>query len=286
MIEDISNWKKDETKEATGTREKFWLINPQTEKNYLFKLPTENTGEIWAEKIAAEVEKIMGLKMMNVEIATYQGRKGLLLENFVDYGNEEFYNGGDLLDPIVENFDPKYLPHYTFSNIVDSLVAFSFEGEIIKIIIFDALIANQDRHCENWGVIQKNVDGQFRFAPIFDNGASLGFNNTEERVHLMFKDKNMFESFTNKGKSTIGVESVRKRPKIKVLLEEVHSRFPEIVKNEIQRLEYLQKEGIKHIVNSLPSEVISETHKIWVEKLLLYRKEWLINWYKGELGHD
>jgi hypothetical protein len=45
---------------------------------------------------------------------------------------------------------------YTFQFICDALKSFDFKGyinDIIKIIIFDSLIGNSDRHQENWGII-------------------------------------------------------------------------------------------------------------------------------------
>ena len=40
--------------------------------------------------------------------------------------------------------------------------------------MFDAVIANQDRHFGNFGFIRDNASGELlRMAPIFDNGMSL-----------------------------------------------------------------------------------------------------------------
>lgn len=184
MIGNISNWEIDETLTASGTREKYWITKPDTGEKYLFKLPKEGTGEIWAEKVSSEVGKTLGLEMMDVTLATYNGRTGLILKNFVEMGKEELFDGGDLLKTVVENFDPNHLNEYTLDNIIKSLSPFSLQKEIVKVIVFDALIANQDRHCENWGVIQsaRNI----RFAPIFDNGASLGFNNNNGLLNFCF----------------------------------------------------------------------------------------------------
>ncbi|BBW95685.1 hypothetical protein GsuE55_05180 [Geobacillus subterraneus] len=38
-LHDVSHWKKDEERQASGTREKFWLINPDNKRRYLFKIP-------------------------------------------------------------------------------------------------------------------------------------------------------------------------------------------------------------------------------------------------------
>lgn len=154
---------------------------------------------------------------------------------------------------------------------------------MVKVIIFDALIANQDRHCENWGVIQR--EGLVRFAPIFDNGASLGFNYNEDQVQLLVNDKRRFEAFTNRGNSIIGINQ-RKRPKVKELLSKVNFMFPVIVEEEIARLKGLQYDNVKHILELIPVCIMSDLKKHWVEKLLMYRKDWLLNWYEGELNYE
>jgi hypothetical protein len=46
--------------EAMGTKSKFWYRQPgQDESEWLFKHPRKNTGEHWAEKIAAEVAAVL-----------------------------------------------------------------------------------------------------------------------------------------------------------------------------------------------------------------------------------
>ena len=48
--------------EDMGTKEKFWYRNPgDGGREWLFKNPRENTGEHWAEKIAAEVANVLGI---------------------------------------------------------------------------------------------------------------------------------------------------------------------------------------------------------------------------------
>ena len=40
--------------EALGSKEKFWYRQTDKEARWLFKYPQTNTGQHWAEKIAAE----------------------------------------------------------------------------------------------------------------------------------------------------------------------------------------------------------------------------------------
>ncbi|MET1250175.1 hypothetical protein ABWW58_15450 [Sporolactobacillus sp. STCC-11] len=68
MIKDISHWEKDETLGASGTKEKFWPVQPNTEEQFLFKLPKEGTGEFWAEKISSDIGKLLEYDMMDTTI--------------------------------------------------------------------------------------------------------------------------------------------------------------------------------------------------------------------------
>lgn len=68
-ILDVSKWKKDSEKQLSGTRTKYWIIDPKYSQHYMFKIPRENTGEAWAEKVAAELGKLFGLSMMDVQLA-------------------------------------------------------------------------------------------------------------------------------------------------------------------------------------------------------------------------
>jgi hypothetical protein len=54
-----------------------------------------------------------------------------------------------------------------------------------RVLAFDALIGNTDRHPENWGfLVRISQEGrpQWSLAPIFDNATSLGYELTEAKL--------------------------------------------------------------------------------------------------------
>ncbi|MED1488421.1 HipA domain-containing protein [Bacillus smithii] len=272
---DVSRWEKDDEKQASGTRQKFWLINPMNRRTYLFKIPKESTGEAWAEVIASKIGQKIGLKTMKADLAIYNGVLGVLSENFIRDG-EEFYEGGDLFFAIAEDFDRYSLKYYDFPNIIKVLSEFSLERDFIQISVFDAFIANQDRHCDNWGLI---VDqSNYQLAPIYDNGASLGYQLREERILKMFRDQRMFEAFTNRSYSLIGLPH-KKKPKYRELLTFINELFPCEMKEMIERMSQINKNEISDILSSISDKVMNRVYKEWVLQLLKYRKEWLMNWY-------
>lgn len=276
-ILDVSHWVEDHNNQISGTRAKYWLIEPDTAQQFMFKIPTENTGEAWAEKVSSEIGKLLGLTMMDVHLAVRENIHGIIAKKFTT-GTEEFYEGGDLLTPIVKDFDRYKLDNYSFDHISKALLEFQLDNDFVVIPIFDALIGNQDRHCDNWGIIATRTD--YRLAPIYDNGASLGFQLKEDRIKLMFQDPNMFQAFSNRSHSLIGIDGKRK-PKYLDLLSVIRSRYPQEVKVAVDRLSILNRNNIEKILNTVPTSIMSEVYKEWVVKLLLYRRDWIIKWRDG-----
>jgi len=210
-IIDVSNWKKDDETHAPGTRKKYWLIKPGSEKRYLFKFPKENTGEAWAEVIAARIGDLLELNVHHVIFAQLDDKYGVLSENFCDVG-EEFHSGGDLFYSICPDFELQSLENQ-LELLFQVLTKYGYLAEFICVLIFDALIANQDRHCDNWGIIRA-ADNSVRLAPI--------------------------------------------------------------------KLELISAPMIQQIVETVPEVIMSDIYRDWVEELVLYRKEWLLNWYYKE----
>ncbi|WP_163538153.1 HipA domain-containing protein [Gracilibacillus sp. YIM 98692] len=274
---DVSSWEVDEKRQVSGTREKYWLVHPETEQRFLFKIPKENTGEAWAEKIASEVGKAMGLSTMDVNLAKRNNTVAVLAANFINK-QEELFEGGDLFFTIADDFDRYNLKYYDFFNIMKVLSEFQLERDFIKIPVFDAFIGNQDRHCDNWGIIDSKSG--YKIAPIYDSGASLGFQLKEDRINLMFQDPNMFKAFSNRSFSLIGLPN-KKKPRFLDLLDVIKQHYPSEVKETIHLINKVNENLLEGIMESIPEEVMGVTYKKWAKKLLLYRKEWLLDWYRG-----
>jgi len=275
----VTSWKIDDQKQVSGTRAKHWIIHPETEHHYLFKIPTTNTGEAWAEKVSSDIGKAMGLSMMDVELAKREDTVGILAKNFITkQEQEELFEGGDLFFTVAEDFDRYHLKYYDFFNIVKVLSEYQLDNDFIKIPVFDAFIGNQDRHCDNWGII----DGKngYRLSPIYDNGSSLGFQLTEARIKKMFLDRNMFKAYSNRSFTLIGLPE-KKKPRYLELLSVIRDNYPFEVKEAIGQIGSVNRQLIEEILESIPEEIMSVTYKDWVIRLLIYRKEWLLNWYKG-----
>jgi hypothetical protein len=68
--------------ETMGTKYKFWFDDPNLGP-CLYKQSRPNTGEDWAEKIAAELCKLLGLPHAQYELATWKSQRGTVSPSFL-----------------------------------------------------------------------------------------------------------------------------------------------------------------------------------------------------------
>ncbi len=118
---------------------------------------------------------------------------------FLNPMNEELVHGADILagylnedsPHFVEEVDKQKLTREWFTiQFVESAVSNMFLyqkeeilHELVKLIIFDALVGNNDRHFFNWGVV-RSIDGSFQpyFSPAYDTARGLFWNYSEEKL--------------------------------------------------------------------------------------------------------
>ncbi len=63
--------------ENVGSKEKFWYTREDGYR-WLFKTNRPNTGEDWAEKIAAELCALLGLPHATYEVAEWTPKRGVI----------------------------------------------------------------------------------------------------------------------------------------------------------------------------------------------------------------
>ena len=98
--------------ESRGTREKFWIFIPDEQilphelNLWLLKFPRRDTGEHWAEKIAAEVGDLIGVKCARVELANCDGELATICGSF---DPDNFYELYDYFVDETDYMDADYL---------------------------------------------------------------------------------------------------------------------------------------------------------------------------------
>jgi len=173
--------------EALGSKEKFWYRAKDGEPESLFKFPQPNTGQHWAEKIAAGIARLMQIPHARVELAVFQGTQGSASESFIKKASgTELVHGNEVLAGQVTGYDPQRRfrqSDHTLTNILAAIDGAYVDGAPAKVLaalgsylVLDAVIGNTDRHHENWAFLTWTEQGKRMavMAPTFDHASSLG----------------------------------------------------------------------------------------------------------------
>lgn len=181
--------------EQLGTKPKFWF-RAEDGTLTLFKEGFEGSGEHWAEKLACEVAAALGLPHAHYDLAEFDGRLGVVSPNFVPTAGRLIL-GNELLAKVFTGYaeKPDYrCPQHTLTRVMAVLrspqvgppldwdcpaAVDGAPGVFVGYLMLDALIGNQDRHHENWGLL-KVQDRGLTLAPTFDHASSLGRNEQDE----------------------------------------------------------------------------------------------------------
>lgn len=201
--------------ETMGSKYKFWFEHEELGL-CLYKQVRQNLGEDWAEKVAAELCKLLRLPHADYELAeTWEGRRGIASLKFLQEEGETLVNGNELLVAIV----PDYVSSATYgaSQHTIDVVLKVIGNESINLplgwtapisiktavdvfvgyLLLDAWIGNGDRHHENWGVIRKRMGTAapetIYLAPTYDHASSLGRELSDEK-----RQKRSVEAYANK----------------------------------------------------------------------------------------
>lgn len=164
---DISSWSERPWYGTKGTRNKSVVHNPITGFDYYFKTSLKKPDkdykyEFWSEIVASEIGRFLGFNVLRYDIASKRTEVGCISKFMNNVGESELTEGIQYLTGYNSAYKPERSESkkdYTFQFICKALESFDFKNyinEIIKIIIFDSLIGNSDRHQENWGIITYN----------------------------------------------------------------------------------------------------------------------------------
>ena len=145
-------------------------------------------------------------------------------------------------------------------------------------MVFDALIGEQDRHEENWGIEIEN--NRYKISPLYDNGCSLlkEFKN-ESYAENYYTNKKDFDSYIRRSKTIIYKEDNKHQYKHFELIEYLNERYPNIVQREIKNLNKLTDESIENIIYKIPDGLLTDNHKNYIIIYLKKRRDILLNIY-------
>lgn len=282
--------------EPLGTKYKFWFRDP----NYglmLFKEGRPGTGENWAERIACALAASIRMPHATYELATYEGRQGVVSVSLVEQG-ARIIHGNELLAAVSTDYveGNRYRnSNHTLRRVLAYLRA---SGELlgapygwkrterikspldyfIGYLMFDAWVANQDRHDENWGVLRTN-EGNLFLSPSFDHGSSMARNEPDDRRLLRLTTKDIprhITTFVRSARSGFFPSGPGVNPQPLYTLDvftqaAVHSL--KAAEEWRERLSAVDTNHIQTIVDQVPQGWMSEPAKRFTVELLRLNRE-------------
>lgn len=162
---------------------KKWVVLIDGEKYYLkssSKVGEEEMYECESECICCRLAKLLGMENIvwyDLDFLVLNGEtiKICISKDFIGGANYFTYAK---LNPIIAKFHG----HEKYDKVIS--IEPSLKKEIDEVLVFDAVVANTDRHLNNLAILS-GVEGNS--IPLFDNGASLYSNSSVKSMKLMNK---------------------------------------------------------------------------------------------------
>jgi len=284
--------------EQLGTKPKFWFTHER--RRTLFKADNRETGEDWAEVIAAGICDLLGLPHVPYELAhdsqnnlpgvvcpniaakplTLLLGNQLMVESDPDYpaGDEKTYgvrqHTVSVVAKVLKTLDPppangSWQPEGVCSSAVDVFIGY---------VMLDTLIANQDRHHQNWGALREGKRSWL--APTFDHGAGLARNepDVKRRRRLDAGDRQrQMEAFAKRAKSGFysSIEDSRT-----LRSHDCFAKWRNIDEAAadfwLERLSRLQVEQFSDLIDRVPETRMTPSAKEFTLELLLTNQRLLL----------
>ena len=282
------NWMIDP--ESMGSKEKFWFRNPNDRfgSTWLFKYPRPNSGEHWAEKMAAAIAHVLDIPHARVELAVCRGIRGTITESFVS-SQETLVHGNELLELAITDYNPDQRRRPLRHN-VDNIFRIlehvcigtepgfckKLKEQFANYLILDTLIGNIDRHHENWGVLLDfEEDTLLGLAPSYDHASSLGRELSDGRRtrHLV---EGTVGNYAAGGRGGIyWSEDDSRLPGPLELARQAIGAFADAFSPGLEKLAMLRKSNILDVVNGIPIEWMTRPERDFAAAMVRHSLEQL-----------
>ena len=281
---DVIDWRIDEefAQYPEGARDKTLIYCPlpspynflKADRRYLFKLSSHRYAEqFWVEIFAYRLGVQMGISVPPAFVAynSKTNQSAALIEWYLNRDGlltrETSISGGDYCRQYIPDFDLKKGTQHNFETLEQIFTDLSKNHSEIhetwktywaKTLAFDALIGNTDRHQNNWCIIHREIqppegvysDGM-RFAPVFDNGTSLG----HERLPASFQyddESKQLDKYISKGQHHMKwrLSDDSKAGHLELVKNLAH-KYPETRQVMLDCLKRVNNESFNGILNEL-----------------------------------
>lgn len=282
--------------EQLGTKRKFWFKDNHGEP-VMFKEGRPGTGENWAEIIVSGIADLINIPHADYDFATWRESNGVITASFVP-SDGRLVLGNELFGKLVQGYDigkfyhqKQYVLRRVFAildnDFIDMPLAwhpvngiFSAVEVFVGYLMLDALVANQDRHHENWGLIATR-EKQIHLAPIYDNASGLGRNESDEtrneilttsdgRRHITAYVQRATSAFYQSPNSPKAMSSIE-------AFKEAQKTYPFAASVWLAQLEGLNLESVAELFSLIPAGYITPTAAKFALEMIRLNRDRLCN---------
>ena len=191
------------------------------------------TGHKWypnesiTERLLCRLGEVFGLRMAESNLVIIGGQVRFLSKYFLKSKDQELVHGADIFagyigdEEFVTQIEEQQLSRDMFTlQFVDKAVEYQFAfchdvimQEFVKMLLFDALVGNNDRHFYNWGVVRSITQAfQPYFAPVYDTARGLFWNDTDEKLENRYinHSESYLKKYCENSRPKIGWEGEKK----------------------------------------------------------------------------
>ena len=287
-----------ESAEQLGTKYKFWYTDTN-QRLILFKEGRPGTGDNWAEKIACELAALIEMPHVQYQLARYQEKTGVICQSLMEQGSV-LVHGNELLTTYGTDYAGNEAKTYqrrehTVSRVLSyfrassDLVGAPYQfvqtkrinsalDVFIGYLMFDAWIANQDRHDENWALV-RTKDGNSYLAPSYDHGSSMGRNETDANRLIMLSTKDMgrhISKYVTAARSAFYPHAATKSSKALFTLDvfqQASRQSPTAALEWRERLVAVDMNQVEIIIKSITTIFMTDEAKRFTSRLLVLNRE-------------
>ncbi len=159
----------------------------------------------------------------------------------------------------------------------------------IGYLVFDAWIANQDRHGENWGVVLMPSQRQTYLAPAFDHGAAMGRSLLDRERHERMRTRDRgrdVAAFCGRARSGFYPNDADERSRTKPMTEvcAVASAYaPDAMRAWLGRLCAIESAQIDATIERMPADVMTPIARAFTAQLLKVNRTRLLETQMGDV---
>jgi hypothetical protein len=197
------------------------------------------------EQLLTDLGKLYGLEIADSKLALASGQLRFLSKYFLKK-DERLMHGAEIyaanlnedigfVEEVENNkMSPQFFTvKFTYESFKNSFPS-NFESlfcDLLKMLTFDAITGNNDRHFYNWGVITDiHNNNPPKFAPIYDTARALFWNFSDDKINDITRNEELInvqvKKYGRNSKPKMGIEG-RNNPNHFKFIEEIYQRYPE-----------------------------------------------------------